>query len=225
MRFALITEGISENKIIEHIIYKYFKGYDPEINQIQPPKYMNKQSGIGGFQEVLKYCNESEKIKSALVENEYLIIQIDTDKAPEHPLNVDFLNSDNIKKEPQILYGEVVESLGKILKPEIMEQFRERILFAICINTIECWLLPVYYTNHHKSDTTSCLSSLNKALKKDNKPTISTTEKNNNNSRLAYDEILKNLRSRKDIDQSSKYNAGFQKFIESLKNIDNSMSE
>ncbi len=36
MTFALITEGISEHRIIKHILLKCFKEFDPDINQIQP---------------------------------------------------------------------------------------------------------------------------------------------------------------------------------------------
>lgn len=43
MKFALITEGPSEHKIIKHILSKYFKGFDPEINQIQPKIVDGKQ--------------------------------------------------------------------------------------------------------------------------------------------------------------------------------------
>ena len=32
MRFALITEGPSEHRVIKHIISKYFKDQDTEIN-------------------------------------------------------------------------------------------------------------------------------------------------------------------------------------------------
>lgn len=59
MTFALVTEGISEHRIIKHLISKYLKDLDPDINQMQPRLTDNekKQSdgSIGGWVEVLKY--------------------------------------------------------------------------------------------------------------------------------------------------------------------------
>ena len=46
MKFALITEGPSEHRIIKHIIAKYFKDQEPEINQIQPKIVNEKQETI-----------------------------------------------------------------------------------------------------------------------------------------------------------------------------------
>ena len=76
MNFGLITEGASEHKIIKHLVSRYFKDEMLIINQIQPKIVNDRQETTGGWNEVLKYC-EREEINGALIENDYIIIQID----------------------------------------------------------------------------------------------------------------------------------------------------
>jgi hypothetical protein len=67
MKFALITEGPSENRIIKQIIYNYFKNDDVKCIQVQPEATQKgKQSSGGGWNEVLKYCG-SEKLEDILL--------------------------------------------------------------------------------------------------------------------------------------------------------------
>lgn len=215
MKFALITEGPSEHKIIKHIIAKYFKDKELEINQIQPKIVNEKQETIGGWNEVLKYC-QREELKDIFVENDFLIIQIDTDQSQTKSFNVSHTKPDNNLKTVDELYVDIVEKLKGLIKPEILEAHSDKIFFAICIHTIECWLLPLYYTNNHKTDTRNCLSTLNIELRRHDIHTIPTKHKNNPNSIRTYETILKNWRRKQDIIGSAQHNKAFKKFIDSI---------
>lgn len=215
MKFALITEGPSEHKIIKYIVTKFFKDKDPEINQIQPKIINGKQENTGGWNEVLKYC-ERQELKDIFVENDFLIIQIDTDQSQTRPFNVSHSKTDNNLKTVDELYTDVIEKLKGLIKPEILEVYNEKIFFAICIHTIECWLLPMYFSNSHKSDTKNCLSSLNKELRRQDIHMIPAKNKNSANSVRTYEAVLKNWKRKQDIINTSFHNAAFKKFIETL---------
>lgn len=219
MRFALITEGASEHRVIKHLIAKYFKDFEPEINQIQPKVVNNKQAVIGGWNEVLKYC-EREELKDVFVENNFLIIQIDTDQSQNRAFNVNHIDSTGKLKSDETLYNDVLHKLQMRIKPEIFEQYKERILFAICIHSIECWLLPICYNDNHRLSTNNCIKTLNSALSKQNKLTISPSGKNKSNGIKAYTQILSDLKRKSDIINSSKFNFGFKSFVESLEKLD-----
>ena len=64
MTIALVTEGISEYRITKHILTKYFKGYneDIDINQM-PPKLTEdeKKQADGGTK---GDCENQEKLES-----------------------------------------------------------------------------------------------------------------------------------------------------------------
>jgi hypothetical protein len=54
-----------------------------------------------------------------------------------------------------------------VIGEEFYSQNQERIIFAIAVNSTECWLLPLYYDDNRKSKLVNCLNTLNQALKKE----------------------------------------------------------
>ncbi len=218
MKFALVTEGVSEHRVMKHLIAKYFKEQEPDINQIQPKLLNNKQETIGGWNEVLKYC-EREDIRDILIENDYLVIQIDTDQCPTIPFSINHSKDGGKAKTPEELHTDVVAKLNSLINPEILEQYSDKIFFAVCIHTIECWLLPLVYTNNKKSATTDCLTKLNAELSKKDKPTIPATAKNGANGMAAYREVLSALKKKADIEAIAKHNVGFLQFIAHLSTV------
>ncbi len=219
MTFALVAEGISEHNIIIHIVERYFRDQSIFINTKQPDIEAGKQESGGGWDRVLKYC-ESEDLFDAVSENDYVIIQIDTDELQNSPLNINYLGKGGKIKSNIELYEDVLLKLQSLIKPEIFEAYKTKLIFAICIHTIECWFLPLFYSNNHKTDTKGCLTKLNFELRRLNLDTISTTgDKNNHQSKSAYKEAMSGWKRKSDIVKSSKHNVGFKKFVESLNTI------
>jgi hypothetical protein len=218
MKFALITEGVSEYHIVKHIISKYFKEQDPEINQIQPKVINDRQETVGGWNEVLKYCERNE-LNDILIENDFLVIQIDTDQSQTSPFDVSQIQPDGHQKTSEELHADVVQKIKGLIKPEILEVNETRIFFAICIHTIECWLLPVCYSDHHRTNTNNCLNTLNTGLRRKNMPTIPPGGKNTPNGKIAYKTVLTEMNKKSDIIDSAPFNFGFQSFIHSLDQI------
>jgi hypothetical protein len=216
MKFALITEGASEHRIIKHIIAKYFKDQEPDTNQIQPKILNEKQETTGGWVEVLKYC-EREELKSIMVENDYLVIQIDTDQSQNAPFSINHLKPTGDEKTPAELLEDVLGKLKSLILPEIKAAYSEKIFFAVSIHTLECWLLPLYYTNNHKSDTKGCLVTLNTELVKKNIKPISS--KNTPIAQRSYDSILSNWKKKNEIINSAQFNVGFKFFVDGLGGI------
>ncbi len=219
MRFALITEGISEHRIIKHILEKYYKDSDTYFRQIQPQIFNEKQISGGGWLEVLKYCTREDDLNEIFNNNDYLVIQIDTDQSQTKPFDVSHTKSNNRLKTIEELYADIIEKLKSLIRPDIIEEHGHKIFFAVSIHTIECWLLPLYYNNNHKSDIGNCLFSLNKELKKKNIHPIPQKDKNNPISIRSYETILRNWGKKQDIINSAKHNFGFIKFVESLRII------
>jgi len=214
MKFALITEGVSEHRIIKHVISKYFKDNDPEINQIQPKVINDKQETIGGWNEVLSYC-ERQELEDILIENDYLVIQIDTDQSQTAPFSVNHLKEGHTKTDEE-LHKDIQTKLTSLIKRNILQNYNNKILFAICIHTIECWLLPIYYTNNNKSAVINCLDKLNKELRRKDIHIIPVRDKNNAQSIRAYEAVLGNWSRKIEIASSAQHNVGFKKLIESF---------
>lgn len=215
---GLICEGVSEINIMTRIISKYLDE-EPFINPIEPDTRVERghlvQNGYGGWMQVLRHCND-ETITNILEYNDYLVIQIDSDASIQPIYGVTPFNADGSSKEIPVLYNDIMNRLQMNLSKEILEKYYGRLLFAICINEIECWLLPLYYTDRNRCKTHNCIFSLNKALSRKNMGRININDKNNSNTREVYTKVLKNFRNRQSIQECAQYQYSFAKLLEQL---------
>lgn len=214
---GVINEGVSDFGVLETIISRYL-GDEFLCNAVQPKLRVEKgikiQSGEGGWSRVIDHCTE-ETIMEILSQNDYILIQIDTDRCNEYGVNP--LDGNNKKKEDVVLYDEITE---RLVPATLRNLIGSRILFAICFNEIECWLLPLYYTDNRCKSNHNCLFLLNQMLRKKNESVISEIDKNSLNSQRAYRDILKKINKRKIVEDISEYNYGFKMFVAGMKRIE-----
>lgn len=202
--FALITEGASEHFVIKHILQRYCDE-EPIINQIQPQLINDKQETIGGWHEVIKYCSRTSDLREILKRNDYIVIQIDTDMCETAPYSVSRIGV----VDSEELWNRVRERLLSLIDDSID---KSRILFAICIEEIECWLLPIVSTkDSDQCAVNNCVVRLNQALEKKNISPI--VDKNSDLSRSVYAKILRNAKKRKDIEAFAQCHYGFSQFL------------
>lgn len=221
---ALVCEGASEVKMLTYIVTRYL-GDEIVVNAIQPAlTSTGRQANEGGWLEVLNHCND-ETINAVFATNDYLVIQIDTDACAQVNYDVNVYDENNRKVADNILYERVRSRLLKDLSTEIQTKYADRMLFAICINETECWLLPLYYENDAKKRcaTTNCIYILNQRLQTEGIG-IPDKEKNTPEAIQVYNKVLKNLK-KKDIPRIAQYNYGFQKFVEQMEEIKHQFSD
>ena len=84
---------------------------------------------------------------------------------------------------------------------------------------IECWLLPLYYTNPNRCKTNNCIYALNQALVKKNIGGIPPKDKNAPIARSVYHKILKNFKNKKTIEDCAQYHYGFYQLTKQLDKI------
>jgi len=172
---GLITEGITDQIVISYILYGWLKDEDVFITELQP-KRSEADADIattsGNWDKVLKYC-ASDDFKEAFKTNMeiYVIVHLDADvfKSGEVTSNLRF----SFKKEEgtDLTTLEIIEHIQSIVIQQIgtdfYEKHKERIIFAIAVDEIECWLLPIYYSDNRRAKTVKCLDTLNQKLKKE----------------------------------------------------------
>ena len=200
--------------MLRHIITRYLKDQDLWVLPLNPKQTKDgKQDGPGGWRLVMKYLEDKEKklIVEALKEDfEYIVVQIDTDVCEEYGVRHDLTDIG-------AFWQEVCVNLSNRL-PEDFD--KSRLIFAICIDEIECWLIPFVDTNKKDCQNTNrCVNIVNKSIKgKD--LFIDADNKNSDGAKGAYDYILKQKKKPKDIKECSVHNYGFTKFIEQLDKIE-----
>ncbi|MEG4328042.1 phage tail protein [Microcoleus sp. herbarium5] len=169
--FGLITEGLTDQIVIENILAGYFNSPDLDIRQLQPERDKDNEnkSTYGGWTLVFDYCKSTD-FQEALQFIDYIIIQIDTDVSDDYNIPK---QDENGEFTPQQLIKKVIEKFRGAIGDDFYSNNQEKIIFAISVHFIECWLLPLYYTdNKKKSKFKSCLDTLNQELTKKHNFTI-----------------------------------------------------
>lgn len=207
--FALITEGISDQIVIEHILAGYFNTPDLDVHILQPlydATDQNRGLSTGGWGNLINYC-KSIAFKSAFQSNDYVVIQIDTDVCSEYGVNSKE-NGEDLTVEA--LIDKVIKQIIVWIGEDFYTSVKDKVIFAVAVHSIECWLLPIYYTDNKKSKTTGCLPTLNQELIKKEKFVIHAKEPK------YYKKIAKQFIKRKDLDKYYPHNPSFKLFIQHL---------
>lgn len=202
--FALVTEGITDQAALETILCGYYEE-EPDINPLQPLRDAtdeSRQSGFGGWGQVLEYC-ESGDLQDALLVNDYLIIQIDTDCGEHFGVSL----TDGGKDRPEV---DIIDDVRKILVSKLgdgfYQEFQDQILFAISVHSLECWLLPLHAsTLKASSQIKSCAKRLGRAanIKLDKDYQV-------------YKALSKGYGKKEVIETARQRNASFHVFLSSL---------
>lgn len=225
--FAIICEGISENLSLQHIVEKTIRA-ESYFADIQPKTTVNHghvvQGSPGGWPEVLSHCN-TEEFRLALQSNDYLIVQIDTDRCDEPNFGVRKLDEKNQPRPETEIYDDIVNRLLLYVDRDFYEANKNRIIFAICFEELECWFLPLFFADKRACATIGCINKINQELYKEKGGyNIPDDDKNSTHAYGTYRFILKKMK-RKEIPKVARCNFGFQKFVEQLDTINNVINE
>ncbi len=208
--FRLITEGITDQVVLEIILSIFYDDPDIDVERLQPPgdeTDRHKQTGFGGWALVFKYLQSSE-FKEAMDFADYFIIQLDTDISQEFDVPHQKEGKD---LKPEEIFELVKEKLIDAMEPEFFNQHREKMLFAISIHSIECWFLPLYYNDKRKAKLLNCLDTLNKKLSSREGFSIGNPKKARD-----YEKLARKFRKQKELFNYSRQNPSFKIFIDSL---------
>ncbi len=177
--FGLITEGKTDQIVIVNILSGFFNDPDIDIRPFLPIYDETDKSNIENFSNwklVLDYC-KSTKFKDAFQFVDYLIVQIDTDTCEEPHYDIS-KHEAGVELSPEELIEKVSEKLQNLIGKDFYEEYYEQIIFAISVHEIECWLLPLYYTDNKKEKFKGCLTTLNQELSRKEGFGISAANKN-----------------------------------------------
>ena len=161
--FAGIVEGANDKRVITNILAGYFNNPDIKPAWLQPRDSIpNTKESPAGWTRVIKYC-QSRQFKTAFQENEYVIIHIDTDISSERQLNISHYDENGGLLTPEQLITKVVNKFRELIGEDFYDQYADKIIFAIAVHSIECWLMPLCLPNK-KAETDECLNTLKRDL-------------------------------------------------------------
>ncbi len=178
--FAIISEGMTDFVVIENILGGYFSTSDEEVvaNPVDlsiDATSMGRGPPPGGWTLVLRALRQG-KHREALQNNDYVIVHIDTDVAEEPGYDVPRRDADGQVLSPEELIEKVQCRLIAEMGPESHALCAKQIIFAIAVDSIECWLLPLLYEGEaaKKAKIAGCLEAAERKLRRMNRPLLST---------------------------------------------------
>lgn len=212
--FGLITEGPTDQIVIENILSGYFDNPDIDFRPFLPLRDetdKNRIENYGGWTRVFEYCGSS-KFQEAFQFVDYIIVQIDTDTSEEKGYDIPKIE-DGKELSIEEIIEKVCEKLRNLIGAEFYDEFSEKIIFAISVHCLECWLLPLYYTDKKKAKYKNCLDTLNQALRKEGFTIDAKTAE-------YYDSISRKYLKHKTLMSKYKNNPSLKIFVEEVEKRD-----
>ncbi|MAX93111.1 MAG: hypothetical protein CMK99_20595 [Pseudomonas sp.] len=207
--FALITEGETDQVVLEEIIQTIYiekTGEEADVRVLQPlydqtSKSRNKV--FGGWEMLLDFCSDKDRVLEALATNDYLVIQIDTDISEHARINISRL------KEPKELLSCMKTYLQENIDQETFEAYQDKFIFAVAVHSTECWLLPLHEEREKdKSQILNCEKRLTRAL--------ASKDINFSKTSKSFAGYAKGFQDFDVLEEARRHNFSLDHFIESL---------
>ena len=216
-KFGLACEGITDHTVLENILCGYFEDFpdlDEDITYLQPQLDATdqKQATFGGWGMLLDYL-KSLRFREDVINVQYLVLQIDTDII-EHPnFGVSYRNAKGIELTiEKIIDSTINELISRINSGEegFYEKNKDKVIFAICVHSLECWLYAHYNNKPLKSPKiVGCGGALERIL----------NEKDFKKTKQQYEKYSKVFLKRKNIDLVAPKDPSFSFFIKCIERI------
>lgn len=203
--FGLIAEGKTDHAVLKNILIGHFNDPDLYVSPLQPTTDATdaaEMQRFGGWTNVLNYC-ASHHLVEALDANDFLIIHVDTDCTHISPFDVPTIPNEPLESWVKRVQKRLIQQIGA----DIYALYEHRIVFAIAVEAIECWLLPLHYNNNEskiQAATKNCFYKLqqkNSLIRKD---------------KTIYHRISKDFQKNKILKDSMPKNPSLHLFIRNL---------
>jgi len=210
LKFGLACEGSTDQAVIENILCGFYndKALRQEIKAFQPLFDATQQKQLegefGGWEILLKYLT-TKRFRQDVINNHYMIIQIDTDISEHRNFGVLQHNLSTQELIKKVIERLIIQIDNK--KP-FYEDNQEKIIFAISVHSLECWLLPIC-KDLKKEKIAGCFEALQRECKS------IKVEKTHR----IYDVLSKPLLKNKDLLKLSSQNSSFQIFLDALPSL------
>ena len=213
-RFSLVAEGPTDHAVITRILAGHFDDGSVEVNLLQPNPAATQGAPdtFGGWENVLAYITSS-RFADAFAFTDFVIVHIDTDVCQEAKFGV-ATHENGEPLEPRALVERVVGNLKARIGDAVWQRAGSRVLFAVSVDSVECWLLTLYAEPRKKARYHNCLKHLNDALTAKNQKPIGGSKQAKD-----YERVANPFRKSKELGQARPHNASLARFLEEVERV------
>jgi hypothetical protein len=207
MQIGVVTEGFTDHVVISSILAGWIAVTDLEITRHFPLNDAT-DAGIatGGWGNLIDYL-KSQAFRDTFAVSEIVVVHIDTDRCEDYGVSMRIEDRERTVEE---LIEAVALEMQSWITPDFFALVADRILFAIAVHQIECWLLPIYFTDKKRSKTTNCIDTLNQVLPQREGFSIHAKEYR------YYEKMSKHFLKRKQLLQYAVHNPSLHTFVQKL---------
>ncbi len=205
MKFAIVGEGLTDFKVLKNLLIGFTKDKNLIVNRLLP-----KDKEPVGWGNVLHYLSSSE-FQFGVKFNDFTIVQIDTNECDQWGAGLKHIGDDD--KQIEEFISQIIGTLKDKIETGFYDTHQGKIIFAICVHDMECWLLPFHASQPaHFSKIVRCYPTLEQVAQKKG---FSLHQKNYEDGKH-YEDLSKDMKDNKILFQKSKLNPSLKYFIESL---------
>jgi hypothetical protein len=218
-RFAIISEGITDQAVIENILIGYFaqEEEEPTFKRVGLGDDRASAKGStppGGWEWVLRALEQGKHV-APLATNDYLVIHIDTDRCDAPGFDVSRREGEKVLDAAELV-ARVCAKLEGLMGKEFCQEYGSKLVFAIAVDEVECWLLPLLVEKNKRGKITGCLKAANHALKLGKEKSLSPGDQK---SLRRYDEVSAPYRKHARLLSCSPENPSLAIFVDRLREI------
>lgn len=208
--FALITEGITDQAILENILDCLTDG--KAITRALRPlrdetdKKRVAENEFSNWELVFEYLG-SEEILNAIQTSDFIVIQVDADQC-EHPNFGVSLSQEGSPKTIEKIIEDCIAVIRANLHPQFPAADLDRLLFAVPVLSSECWLIALFDPTHtHTRKTVN--ACVNRLL-----PLLARKKVRYKKEYETYSDLSKHFRNKKTLDATANKTPCLKAFID-----------
>jgi hypothetical protein len=204
-RFAVAGEGLTDFIVIRNLLIGFFNEKNLPITRLLPE---NKEAfGWGNLFDQLS----KDRFRAAFEFIDYVVVQVDSGTCDEWKEGLTHIGDD------ESLIEELIKKIVQVLITKIGEPFysenKSKIIFAVAVHDIECWLLLFNATkSSDKSKLVNCTRSVEQIAQKRG---FSIHQKNYQGGKN-YDDLSKEMTKNKQLMSLYEANPSLKIFIDSM---------
>ncbi|CAI8916090.1 putative Phage tail protein [Pseudomonas chlororaphis] len=157
--FGLVSEGVTDQAVLENLLNGYYlDSLEDELDFVhaQPVSGQGKQRGRGGWEELFKFLACDELVSDIFLNSDFVVIHIDSDCAGHVNFGVKLHDISGVMRPASDIVSDIKGVIISKISADVYAAFSNKILFAITVHSMECWVLPLFGKKRSRANEVSC---------------------------------------------------------------------
>jgi hypothetical protein len=207
MRFAIASEGKTDFIVLKNLLVGFFADKNLPVTRLRP-----RDDRPFGWGNLFRYLSSEEFAEDCSDDNiDYVVIQLDSNECADWKEGVRHIGAD--PEQVTAFVGQITTMLQSKIYAILPELLHDKLIFAICVHDVECWLLP--FNTDGKAIAGKMVGCYNALEQIARKKGFSLNQKNYQEGKH-YDVLSKSMKDGKVLMAQSAGNPSLGLFVQSL---------